>query len=340
MFEKKIFEIPLSHEMERRHLSAVVGIMVFLLTVLLILSFQIGGSFFAWQDSMMHKLTIKIPQKNINLLEQTPVLEKEQEEEAQNLDEKTPADDEKESEKKDMLPSLVKKVTVDELYEKVCDLLKKTPAVIQFKKTNNNIEGPLYFKQWFFKVETVDSLDIPLTIDVDFKKDNSFDIKNFLNALNDIHPKIHIDYNERLQEMLYVLGNVLKVFSALLIVVVTICLILLMTLVTRSSLKAHSSIIDVLRLLGAKNKYIVNIYQFQAFRSVLFGAFLGAMIGIALMYCLKFGVDYFGYSGFSFELFNIQTLQIFLLIPLIVAFLALFSARIVVKKELRALNAS
>ncbi|CAO5674759.1 MAG: hypothetical protein HEEMFOPI_00117 [Holosporales bacterium] len=332
MFEKKIFEIPLSHEMERRHLSAVVGIMVFLLTVLLILSVQIGGSFFAWKNSMTYKLTIKIPTKNLNLLDQVPVLESETAEEREA--EIGQSEEDSSIEKAEPVPSLIKNITVEDLYNKVTDLLKNTPSVIKFQKIQNQT-GVSYLNQWFGGNTNIQDFNLPLTIDVEFCEDKSLNIHSFLESISTIHPKIHVDYNERLQETLHILGNVLKVFSGLLIIIVTVCLILLITLVTQSSLKAHASIIDTLRLLGAKNRYIVNIYQFQAFKSVLFGGFMGAFLGIAVMYLSKYAIAYWGYSGFSYTLINTQTLQIFLIIPFLVAFLALFSARVVVKKELR-----
>jgi cell division transport system permease protein len=320
MFEKKIGEIPLSREMEKRHLGLIVGILVFLVVTILSITFSISGSFFSFKEMTVNRFMIKIPTKNLDYEIPLP------EEKSENLksEEKTPSEGELKAQKKNL--------TFEEVYQKIVDVLKKTPFIVRFEKVSDQ-ENNAFLKKWGHHSNAIDQEY--MLIDVEFLKEKTLCLDDLTRAFQDIHPKIVVDYNEKLQAVFQLLTVSLKIFSLLLVSIVTFCILLLVTLITRASLKTHFSIIDILRLLGAKNSYIINVYQIQVIKSVFFGSILGSFCALPVLYITKYLIDYCGLYFFSFFILTIENLQIFLIVPFFMAVISFIVTRLVVMTELK-----
>lgn len=317
MFSAKPQEIPLSNKTERRHISVVVGILVFLLSVLFIAATNIGGAFFSIKAD--HQLTIEIPVEKLTYTKTKRV-------EVKNLETGEVQESKVEEE---ITP------TSEDLYIQVTDFLKKDPTVVKYEKISPDIIKK-NLQKWF--TTDADLQKLPIYIDVDFASKSKIDAKKFQNGLINIHEKISIHFSERWISMLVLLSHVLKVVSVLFMGLITFCIVVLVTIITRSSLKTHFSIIEVLKYMGAKDSYIVNIYQKHVFSSVFTGGIFGVFMSIPVIYLFFMACSYFGINTPSFHLLAYDNIKVLISLPFFVTLIGILTTRIVVYRSLKEIN--
>lgn len=326
MFRRKINDIPLSNEAERRHVALVVGIMVFLITVLLITGININTHFF--QKDSYKRLTLEIP-TNVLIKKIVPI-KQEQTEEDPSMEGAVVNQENKEDQQEEIIEKR-------DLVKDVSDYLKSIPSVVRYQKINPE-EVQTSIKKWFPVTSDLEKFNIPVFIDVDFSNTVALDMNRFVNDLENIHDRIHIQYNDRWYQVLNLFSQVLRLVAFLFMGLMSFCIILLVTLITRASLKNHKSIIEILKLIGARNRYIISIYQAHAFKSVFLGSCLGVVAAIPFMYLLSWWLKFFDISFFQFNIYSIDFLKILLFLPFLFGIVSFITARIIVLKELSKLS--
>lgn len=314
MMNQQINEIPLSNNTERKHIAIVVGILVFLLSVIIIGALHVGDTFFSIHQA--RQLTIQIPTDHITFIKTQKVIIKNQEsneEEESNVEEKI-------------------NITGDDLYIKVTNLLKNNPNVQKYEKvTPESIQKN--YQKWGEKNSAIKSF--PILVDVVFHKNASIDLQAFHEALQEIHERISIQFNERWMNMLSLLTHVLKVISYLFMGLIIFCLITLTTLILRASLKANFSIIEVIKYMGAKDSYILRLYQKHIIISLFLGSFAGVIMAIPVIYLFFMACSYFGLPVISFTIMAWDHLKILISLPFVVTLIGVLSTRIAVNKSLK-----
>lgn len=135
-------------------------------------------------------------------------------------------------------------------------------------------------------------------------------------------------------ESLFTFGQALKTISYVVIAMILCVILIVMTLITKSSLLAHHAIIDILQLIGANNKYIARQFQRQVFLAAFKGGIIGIVLAIPVIYFLSWLT---GYLGIPEELKGGVGLHVFILLtslPFVISFLSMIISRITVFRTL------
>lgn len=294
-------EIPLSQDVSRRQMPLIIGLMVFLLSILLACAMAIGGSFSRLDTSLSKKFTISF----------TPAIEK--------IDE---AGEVSKTDITNQIIELIKSETAIEKHELISD--EKISALLAPAKDQLGL---------------IDSADIPAIIDIYLQNDAVFDAEGFTQKLQKISPVIQLDGHNQWHHSLKTLGIASKAVTICLALMVVLAILFTVTLVTRSSLQAHQSIINTLRLIGARSGYISRQFQWQAFRVSIIGGFSGVILALPTLYGIVFMTKKLGLEDLFQTSFYLPTLSIIISVPIIISILSLAVSRLSVNRMIRTFEA-
>lgn len=163
-------------------------------------------------------------------------------------------------------------------------------------------------------------------------------VDELLLKLHQAHPNVHLQSHKFVQANMDYLLRSLQIFSYSIIALIAATIIIAISLITRSGLRMHKSVIDILRLIGAPNGYIARQFQWLAFKIGFSSSLIGVLFGVLVFYLMiQFGISFGLPSGVS--IFDQRTIVSFLSLPAFIALLSLFVARIEVFRTLVKLDA-
>lgn len=304
-------KIPLTENIDQKSLSAIIGIMFFLLSFFSMLTFN-----------LFNEPALK---KNVDdlLIHIIPVFEPDegQQEDPHSLEkltqEKSFTDD---------------KLTL--IYKRIISILKGTSGVDHLHKVMfEDIRKTL--KQWHFEGPCGNFLE-GVTIKASVLKDATFSIEPLLQKIKKIHPHTYFTYPqlENLEKPTSSIKSILKVFNLLFIVLLGTCFIILISLTTSGSLKTHKEAMDTLRLMGAKTSYIYSAYQKQIFKSTALGALIGGFFSLITLYLLNVLFEYFKIDVMRVNIFSSLNLQVIVILFIVFILLSIVTARKVISAAL------
>lgn len=295
MLKNKFSELSLSKEMGRRYIPAIIAVLVFLMTVLVVTASNIGGAVFQWNSKIQNRYTLQIP--TLDLL---------------------PVDFLDETKSKPIDPKT--------LLEKVITFLKNDQSVISFHIVDQN-EIRNLMKDWSGEE---DLLPMPILIDIDTSSE--FKAPDFTNKLTALQSNIRIDHHKKWEESIQTFGIALKMGIIFFTLLIIACIIVLMTLITKSALQSHAKVIEVLRLMGARNAYIARLYQLPVFMSSLIGGIVGAVLSIPAIYGFTFLTQKF---GLTLNLMTKQNAYLMCSVPIVIALISFYTTKVTVARTLR-----
>src|SRR5690606_11208439 len=120
----------------------------------------------------------------------------------------------------------------------------------------------------------------------------------------------------------------LEAISYLFMGLIAATVIITITLITRSSLATHASIIDVLRLVGANNSYIAHKFQRRAFILALKGGIWGVLAVLPTLLLLNWLSLHLGVPDALKPIPSISLLLAIISLPVIMGCISLLAARL------------
>jgi cell division transport system permease protein len=183
-------------------------------------------------------------------------------------------------------------------------------------------------------------LDVPLPtmIAVTRRTDAAIDIPGLRGKLQQIVPGAEVDdHGDWVSDALGFLRS-LQALAAALSALALAAAALTVIFVTRTGLATHRGVIEVVHLIGAPDRYIARQFQAQALKLGILGGIVGlafgaaTVLGIGRLVAYSLGAANPG-LGFDFRLLPWQWVVLALL-PLVVALLAMFTARRTVLRSL------
>jgi cell division transport system permease protein len=156
--------------------------------------------------------------------------------------------------------------------------------------------------------------------------------------LRQISQEIRIEEHSHWQHMHENLRLSLEVMAYLFIGLIAATVMVTITLITRSSLATHASIIDVLRLVGANNSYIAQKFQRRAFWLALKGGFWGVAIALPTIFFLNWLSLHLGVSEALKPTLTFSLLLAIVTLPFLVGCISLVAARLSVLRTLSRLG--
>lgn len=189
---------------------------------------------------------------------------------------------------------------IDTQVAAVLALLSVTPGVASSRALEVQEQRDL-LAPWFGPDLPVDALPLPRLIEV--KEDgDGFDAEGLRQRLTAEAPGAVLDDHTRWRRPLAVAASRLRLLGVTSIMLITLAMAAMITLAANAALSANLQVIRVLRLVGAKDTYIVRAFVRRFTLRAIFGAIGGAMLGTAGVALLP-GVDEAGgfLTGLGFQ---------------------------------------
>lgn len=215
----------------------------------------------------------------------------------------------------------------------VLDLLKTTPGIAEARALTDDEQRKL-LEPWFGPDLPIDALPLPRLIEVK-ESGAGYDAEGLRARLAAEAPGAVLDDHTRWRRPLAIAASRLRLLGLMSIGLIAAATAAMITLAAQSALSANAQVIEVLRLVGAKDSYIARAFVRRFTLRALAGAAIGtlaAMIGVALLPSADAAGGFL--TGLGFQ--GAGWLFPLLLPPLIgaVAFLATRSAALRKLKEL------
>ncbi|MDR0625042.1 MAG: hypothetical protein LBF72_01140 [Holosporales bacterium] len=125
---------------------------------------------------------------------------------------------------------------------------------------------------------------LPTLLDVSFKKVEN--IGQITQQLRAIAPDIVIESHSLWSEKLTTFGRSFGVSAFLIGCFILLCEAIIISLITKSSLQAYFATLDILRLMGARDSYIANIFQTHVLKAAAKGGSIGFCLSLPVIYIL------------------------------------------------------
>jgi cell division transport system permease protein len=223
------------------------------------------------------------------------------------------------------------------LIQNVMSTLQKVPGITQIRLVDNQ-EVLKLIQPWVGQVNLLQDLTLPALIDVDIKPEREVSVADLTSLLQQFAPGVRIEEHSHWQYMLEKLRLSLEVIGYLFISLIAATVMVTITLITRSSLATHASIINVLRLVGANNSYIARKFQIRAFWLSLKGGTWGVIIALPTIFLLNWLSLHLGVSEALKPNLNFSILLAIFLLPLVMGIISLIAARFSVLRTLSQLG--
>lgn len=217
--------------------------------------------------------------------------------------------------------------------DEVLSLLSRTPGIASARiLTLDETKGLL--EPWLGKGNVTDDLPLPVLIDV--RLDPKGPAVNLENLAAEVRgfPGAELDTHRLWQKELLQAARSAEFLAYGILLVVGITTIAIVMFATRAGLSANREVVDVLHLIGARDRFIASEVQ----RHFLHLGFRGGLIGLGLSIATFFALSWFG-AGNSMFLLPVQGLKpeyypALVAVPLVAALVAVLTARYTVLRSL------
>ncbi len=230
-------------------------------------------------------------------------------------------------------PGTNEKKTSDTL-SKTLNLLNRTHGVAHAKAIPHS-EIMSLLEPWLGTSETVNTLPLPILIDVELLAGAKINLDRLLKDLKKLEPKVSLDDHSVWLERVIRLTQSVQVLAAAILGFIGFATIGTLVFTTRVGLAVHHSVIEVLHLIGAKDSYIARQFANHALEL----GFKGGLIGVALAGPTLLGLGYLSSRLEGMLLPDIALTWIqwtgLALLPVLTAFFASITARLTVHRTLK-----
>ncbi|MCE2964986.1 MAG: hypothetical protein LW855_04275 [Alphaproteobacteria bacterium] len=176
--------------------------------------------------------------------------------------------------------------------------------------------------------------DLPLVIDIRVQSLDAVDSKNLQERLKDVDEKAYLDTGGSFKDSAgAVLAQVQRVLTAALAMLLVV-LLGLVYLVTKITLQHNLTVLELLHLMGATDKYILGRFQIIAARLVAPATLLGALLALGVI-ALIFAVMPDTGLGWLWQNPDLSNWPVMALVPLAVLGIAVLTCRQTVRLHLR-----
>ncbi|SDX30729.1 cell division protein FtsX [Roseicitreum antarcticum] len=158
----------------------------------------------------------------------------------------------------------------------VLEVLRTTPGVAAARVMEDDEQRRL-LEPWFGPDLPLDSLTLPRLIEITEAPGTPFDAMGLRLRLTAEAPGAVLDDHARWRRPLVIAADRLRLLGVISVSLIALGLAGMVTLAAMATLAANAQVIMVLRLVGAKDRYIARAFV----RRFTWRAFVGALIGVA-----------------------------------------------------------
>ncbi|MEO0358250.1 MAG: FtsX-like permease family protein [Pseudomonadota bacterium] len=215
----------------------------------------------------------------------------------------------------------------------VLEVLRTTPGV-QSARVIELQEQQALLAPWFGDDLALDQLPIPQLIEL-VETEEGFDPQNLQLRLTAEAPGAAFDDHGRWQRPLVGAANRLRLVGWIAVGLIGLTLAVIVTLAAQSALAANNQVIQVMRLIGARDDYIAQAFVRRFTLRAVLGALVGALVGMLALIFMPGAQDE---TGFLTGLRPTGTQWIWpLALPLLTGIIAFWATRRASRRTLREL---
>lgn len=224
----------------------------------------------------------------------------------------------------------------DEQVEAVVKLLTGTPGILGAKALSK-ADTEALLEPWLGKGNVTEDLPLPRLVDVRIDANAPPDVDALAQRLSEAAPGAILDTHRQWQTDLVRTARSAQWLAYAVLAVVAATTIAIVTFATRSGLSANREVVEVLHMIGARDKFIASEVQ----RHFLHLGLRGGIIGLALSIATFLGIAWYGSSASSFLVpvsgLRLEFYPALAGVPIIAALVAMITARITVLRTLHRL---
>ncbi|WP_137388278.1 cell division protein FtsX [Rhodoligotrophos defluvii] len=231
---------------------------------------------------------------------------------------------------------------VDTEVEKAYVILQSTRGVTSLRIIDKAKAAEL-LEPWLGSMPVIEDLPIPRMIAIQTDPNNPPDLAALRSALAAEIPGAELDTHQQWQAQLSRTADTLRWIGYGVLAIITVATAAVTVFATRAAIAANRNIVEVLHLVGARDRFIAGQVQWHfvklAFRAGIIGTVAGA-ISVALLALVGPGNVPGGLTAASRALifapttFALQNYALFLLIPIVAVVVSLVTSRVTVMRIL------
>jgi len=213
--------------------------------------------------------------------------------------------------------------------DKAIAVLRATPGVV-YASALSDADNLALVEPWLGHDAVIAALPFPKLIDVQLAPGATPDIAGLQQRLASAAPHAVLDDHGRWIGRLKSTANSVVLSALVVLVLIAIATAATVAFATRAGLAAHGEIVQLLHLMGAKDRFIARAFEWHYFIAALVAAACGATVG-ALVFFAAGGLDQLGVETISFLPplgLGLAELPWLALIPTVAAVIAWGTARL------------
>ncbi|HMI95110.1 MAG TPA: hypothetical protein VK479_01270 [Micropepsaceae bacterium] len=177
-------------------------------------------------------------------------------------------------------------------------LLRSTPGVV-FAGPLSDADNLALVEPWLGRDAVISALPFPTLIDVRLAPGATPDIAGLERQLKAASPHAVLDDHRRWIGRLRNTANTVVLSAFAILALIALATAATVAFATRAGLAAHREIVELLHLMGAKDRFIARAFEWHYFLAALIAGVCGAALAVAAF--LGAGsLDQFGFASVSF----------------------------------------
>ena len=164
--------------------------------------------------------------------------------------------------------------------ESALGILVDTPEILRAELLGDEEVASL-LEPWLGTGDIASKLPIPALIDVYIVPGAALDVEALGQQLASVAPSALLDSHQKWLNDLLRLSDILQWISASILVLVGLTTVAIVSFATHAGLAAHRDIIEVIHLIGARDRQIARAYQWRFLAISLKGGLLGVLFVLA-----------------------------------------------------------
>lgn len=174
----------------------------------------------------------------------------------------------------------------DAAVTRVVEILEATPGVEAADALSREQVAEL-LEPWLGDVSQIGDLPIPRMIDVRVRADSAIAVAALEGRLREVQEGISVDDHQAWLDRLIAYASAMQMVALAVVAVIGAVSILTITFTTLTRMSIHRSVIDLLHLMGATDRFVAWQFQSHALRLGIGGGILGLVPTVACLWGLQ-----------------------------------------------------
>lgn len=220
-----------------------------------------------------------------------------------------------------------------ELAERAAQVLRATPGIERVRVLSRKDVANLV-RPWLGPVDQTAGLPLPALIDASLKGGASVDLAALSKRLAGVAPGTTVEDHKKWLDKLVGFARSIWLVTLLVVAMIMLAAVVTVIFTTRTGLRIHHRVIEVLHLIGAHDRYISRQFERQAVMLSLKGALVGVLLAILTVVALAHLAAQVDLIRAPRLVFSVWQWALFVLVPVVAGLVALFTARLTVLRTL------